>query len=160
MEMMHMKSWKFAWKWCAPTLAAAFTLMVACGQNEPVGNPFGPPSPGNPVLRVADHPEFGEILVSASGMTLYTFAHEGDDEYICEDACSENFPPLVVVGPPIVPPGLENWTRTIDRRPDDFRPARIQVSYRGQPLYFWSRDERPGDTGGHGIAGLWEVARP
>lgn len=155
-----MKSWNFAWKRFAPSLAMALSLMVACGQNESVDDAFARQNREPPVLRVVLHPEFGEILVSASGMTLYTFAHEGDNEYVCEDACSENFPPLVVVGPPVVPPGLENLTSAINRRPDDFRPARIQVTFRGQPLYFWSRDERPGDTGGHGIAGLWEVARP
>jgi predicted lipoprotein with Yx(FWY)xxD motif len=35
-----------------------------------------------------------------------------------------------------------------------------QWAYRGKPLYFWSKDAKPGDTTGDGVKGVWRVARP
>ena len=113
-----------------------------------------------PTVRVFDHPVLGEILVGPTGMTLYTFANDRTDDLVCEDGCSENWPPLVVSRRPVVPPGLEDRVDLVLRGPDEHRPARIQVTYRGRPLYYWSRDSQPGDVKGQGMAGLWSVAKP
>lgn len=113
-----------------------------------------------PTVRVFEHPVLGEILVGPTGMTLYTFANDEPDDLVCDDGCSENWPPLVVSRRPIVPPGLDDRVDIVPRAPDEHRPARIQVTYRGRPLYYWSRDAVPGDVTGEGMAGLWSVARP
>jgi predicted lipoprotein with Yx(FWY)xxD motif len=39
-------------------------------------------------------------------------------------------------------------------RPDGAR----QVTYDGQPLYFYVGDRGPGETTGHGIGDIWFVA--
>jgi predicted lipoprotein with Yx(FWY)xxD motif len=36
----------------------------------------------------------------------------------------------------------------------------FQVTYNGQPLYFWGKDENPGDTTGHGVNDVWFVVEP
>jgi polyisoprenoid-binding protein YceI len=34
------------------------------------------------------------------------------------------------------------------------------VTYNGMPLYYWIKDEAPGDTTGHGVGGVWAVVGP
>ena len=115
------------------------------------------------VLELSTHPSLGTILVGPEGMTLYTFARDEIDALACTGGCAVNFPPLVVEGELIAPEGLPGELGTIPRGPDD--EARLdvqvlQVTYNGQPLYYWSRDELPGDVSGNGIADAWSVARP
>jgi predicted lipoprotein with Yx(FWY)xxD motif len=47
-----------------------------------------------------------------------------------------------------------DWT--ILTRDDSTR----QWVYKGQPLYYWSKDAKPGDRTGDGFNNLWKVARP
>jgi predicted lipoprotein with Yx(FWY)xxD motif len=35
-----------------------------------------------------------------------------------------------------------------------------QVSYNGQPLYYYTPDKAAGDTTGQGVGGVWFVAAP
>ena len=35
----------------------------------------------------------------------------------------------------------------------------MQVTYDGQPLYYWANDNAPGDATGHEVGGVWFVAR-
>jgi predicted lipoprotein with Yx(FWY)xxD motif len=113
-----------------------------------------------PVVHVQVHPEFGEILVGPNGMTLYTFERDEADMYGCEEGCAQNFPPLVVAGLVRQPPGLTGRTDKLERYPDDFHGQRFQVTYDGRPLYYFARDESPGDVRGNGISGYWAVAQP
>lgn len=132
-------------------------------RGEALGNGHGGSSFAvavGPTFRVAEHPTFGRILVGPNGMTLYTFERDQGDQYECAEGCAQHFPPLVVTGPVHAPPGLEAAADKFERDPDDFHAARQQVRFKGKPLYYFSRDEQPGDVRGHGIAGLWTVAQP
>ena len=35
-----------------------------------------------------------------------------------------------------------------------------QLAYKGKPLYYWSKDQKPGDRTGDGVNGVWHVAKP
>ena len=35
-----------------------------------------------------------------------------------------------------------------------------QVAYKGKPLYYWSKDMKPGDKTGDGVNNLWRMATP
>ena len=35
-----------------------------------------------------------------------------------------------------------------------------QWAYKGKPLYFWARDQKPGDRTGDGFNKVWQLARP
>ena len=113
----------------------------------------------SPTVQIRTHPQLGTILTGPTGMTLYTFAHE-TATFACEDGCAENWPPLLIAFEPVAPAGLPGQLGVVQRRPGEHRGARLQVSYQGQPLYYWSRDQRPGDAFGEGIGGIWRVARP
>ncbi|HGG05709.1 MAG TPA: hypothetical protein ENK28_09650 [Aliiroseovarius sp.] len=34
------------------------------------------------------------------------------------------------------------------------------MAYRGQPLYLYAGDSKPGDINGDGVAGVWHLAKP
>lgn len=113
-----------------------------------------------PAVFVSVHPQLGEILVGPTGMTLYTYTGDPAGAYQCDEGCSENFPPLVITFTSGASARLRGEVTNMIRVPDSRHGRRVQVTYRGRPLYFWSRDQQPGDVTGNGIAGKWEVARP
>ncbi len=111
-----------------------------------------------PTLRVMEDEELGEILVGPNGFTLYTFANDEDGVSNCTDGCLANWPALTVAeGEEIVAAdGINGEFSTITREDT----GAMQVTYNGQPLYYWVRDIAPGDTTGHNVGDVWFVAQP
>ena len=35
-----------------------------------------------------------------------------------------------------------------------------QWAYKGKPLYYWIKDQKPGDRSGDGFSNVWRTARP
>ena len=93
------------------------------------------------------------MLVGTSGMTLYTFDTDAADsgKSACNGPCAQNWPPLQAAD---VDRGSGDYT--VVTRDDGSR----QWAYKGKPLYFWSKDAKPGDTSGDGVKGVWRIARP
>lgn len=125
----------------------------------PEETPTPTPTPGSEVtVMVADHPELGEILVDADGMTLYQFDADtqGANESTCYDDCAQNWPPLIVDDPePTAGDGVTAPLTTFERN-----DGSLQVAADGWPLYYWVGDEDPGDTNGQGVQEVWWVLRP
>lgn len=94
----------------------------------------------------------GPVLTDAKGMTLYTYNRDMPGFSNCNAACAQNWPALIVAA------GAKasgDWS-VIAR--DD---GKKQWAYKGKALYLWSKDAKPGDTGGDGAAkGKWHVAKP
>lgn len=94
------------------------------------------------------------ILVTRSGLSLYTLSAETRGRFICTDAsCLAAWPPLLLRGG-AQPSGVRSLG--VVRRPD----GRRQVTYRGRPLYRFAGDSRKGDVEGEGFrdVGTWHVA--
>ncbi|RRD41559.1 ATP-binding protein [Comamonadaceae bacterium OH3737_COT-264] len=94
------------------------------------------------------------VLIGPKGMTLYTFAkdtaHSGTS--VCNGQCAVNWPPLAVDSK-AKPLG----DYTIITRADGAK----QWAYKGMPLYYFVKDQKPGDKLGDGLLnGAWKVARP
>lgn len=116
-----------------------------------------------PTVRIASHPTLGDILTDPDGRTLYTFARDEEGRLECTGGCAVNWPPYLLTGLLVAPEGLPGELGTVTRPADEeanLEAAAEQITYRGRPLYYWSRDKEPGDATGHGIGDLWEVARP
>lgn len=93
------------------------------------------------------------VLVNGSGRTLYSLSAETHGRFICTGSCATVWHPLVV-SRGHKPTGSRSLG-TI-RRPD----GRIQVTYRGKPLYTFSGDHKPGQAAGEGFkdVGVWHAA--
>ena len=69
----------------------------------------------------------------------------------CSGGCASAWPPLVTVGDPIAVEGVDgDLLGTIDRE-----DGSVQVAYNGWPLYRYGGDQKPGDTKGQGVGGVW-----
>lgn len=92
------------------------------------------------------------VLVGGDGMTLYTFDKDesGSGKSVCNGKCAENWPPLLAKEG-----AMAAGDFTVIARDD----GRKQWAYKGKPLYFWSKDGKPGDMTGEGFNGVWRVAR-
>ena len=97
-------------------------------------------------------PQHG-VLVDAKGMTLYTFdqdaAHSGKS--VCNGQCATNWPPLAAERDAKVEGDWSVITR------DD---GSLQWAYKGQPVYAFIKDAKPGDKTGDGVKNVWHAAKP
>jgi len=94
----------------------------------------------------------GGFLVDGAGMTLYIFANDPPDTSTCNTGCVDTWPPLLA--------GASGFTLQGDLDPTDYNVATrddgsSQITYQGQPLYYYAGDSAPGDTNGDGIGGVW-----
>lgn len=98
----------------------------------------------------ADHT--GVYLVGPNGMSLYTFDPDqaNTGKSVCNGQCAVNWPPLAAA----TMHAGGDWTHI---RRDD---GTMQLAYKGKPLYYWIRDQKPGDTTGNGVNNVWRLAKP
>jgi predicted lipoprotein with Yx(FWY)xxD motif len=93
------------------------------------------------------------VLVGANEMTLYTFDKDaaGSGKSVCNGPCATNWPPLAA-GADATPSG----DYSVIARDDGAK----QWAFKGKPLYFWAKDQKPGDKTGEGFNGVWQTAKP
>jgi predicted lipoprotein with Yx(FWY)xxD motif len=110
-----------------------------------------------PTVSLGDTAGFGPVLVGPNGMTLYIFSPDPLDGSVCYERCAELWPPLIVFNPDSVTlgEGIPGELGVIERS-----TGTMQVTYNGQPLYYWFSDTAPGDTRGNGVGGVWWVVPP
>jgi predicted lipoprotein with Yx(FWY)xxD motif len=126
----------------AAGLAAAFYAVNASGAG------------GTRVVMTAKNKTLGKtILVNRQGLTLYSLSVERHGRFICKtSACLSIWTPLTV-RKGTKPTGVAGLGTV--KRPD----GKIQVAYRGAPLYTFSQDMKRGDVKGNGFkdVGVWRV---
>jgi predicted lipoprotein with Yx(FWY)xxD motif len=99
--------------------------------------------------------EVGEVLVDASGLSLYGFLNDTDGTSACYDACAQAWPPLLLDGPEL-PEGLDPAVFSVTERTDGTH----QLVAGDWPLYTYFEDVAPGDVFGQGSGGAWYVVDP
>ncbi|HEY4372580.1 MAG TPA: hypothetical protein VGN52_11705 [Burkholderiales bacterium] len=95
----------------------------------------------------------GGALTGATGMTLYTFDKDtaSSGKSVCNGPCAANWPPLIAAASAKPYGGYTIITR------DD---GKKQYAYNGKPLYYFVKDQKPGDKVGDGfLNGAWHAAR-
>ena len=90
-------------------------------------------------------------LVGANGMTLYTFDRDSAGKSTCNGPCAANWPPLMAA---VDAKASGDWT--VIPRDDGSR----QWAYKSKPLYYWVKDQKPGDRTGDGFNKVWRLATP
>lgn len=93
----------------------------------------------------------GKVLVDSKGMTLYTFAKDSPGKSVCAGQCLANWPALTAKADAKDADGY-----TVISRDDGSK----QWAYKGQALYTWVKDSKPGDITGDGVGGSWNLAKP
>jgi predicted lipoprotein with Yx(FWY)xxD motif len=109
------------------------------------------------VVATAKNPTLKKtVLVTRKGITLYSLSVEQKGRFICTNSQCLSFWKPLVVAKGATPTGAPKLA-TI-RRPD----GRIQVTYRGRPLYTFYLDRKRGDVKGEGFkdVGTWHAASP
>jgi predicted lipoprotein with Yx(FWY)xxD motif len=100
----------------------------------------------------------GKVLVNSTGRTLYHYSSERKNVVRCTGVCAKRWPPLVIAArvKPAAGSGVVASRLGTVKRPD----GKLQVTYRGLPLYLYSGDKKAGDLKGHGSAGSWYAMGP
>ncbi len=94
------------------------------------------------------------VLARTNGHTLYSLSVETHGRFVCTGGCLETWKPLVV--PRGVKPKGPVKLGTI-RRPE----GKIQVTFKGRPLYSFDGDAKAGEANGEGFkdVGTWHAAK-
>jgi predicted lipoprotein with Yx(FWY)xxD motif len=132
----------------ALVLAAALALAVA--------------GTGNAASRATvstRHGKLGTFLVGTKGMTLYLFAKDKTSKSTCSGQCATFWPPLLTSGKPKAAGKAKASLLGTTKRSD----GKLQVTYKGHPLYSFIQDKKAGDTTGQNFLGFgakWFVLAP
>ena len=113
----------------------------------------GPTPTSAATVHVFNSPNLGNFLTDTNGATLYFWKHDAPDTSYCTGACLETWPPFLTNGKPITGDTTIQGELGVYVRPD----GRQQVTFQGIPLYYYSKDQKSGDTTGQGLAGMWFV---
>jgi len=92
------------------------------------------------------------VLATPAGATLYTFDKDtaGNGKSACNGQCATNWPPLAAQA---ADSSAGDWS--IVTRDDGSK----QWAFKGQPLYTYAKDAKPGDTTGDGKGNVWHLIK-
>ena len=105
------------------------------------------------------HGKLGTFLVAGNGMTLYQFDKDKTSKSTCSGQCAQFWPPLITSGKAKTSGAVRGSLLGTTKRSD----GKLQVTYKGHPLYSFSQDAKPGDTMGQGFSAFgakWHVVAP
>lgn len=101
---------------------------------------------------------FGTMLWGPKRQAVYVFQLDRRGVSRCYGACADAWPPVYTRGKPVAGRGVRRSLLGTIRR----RGGRLQVTYRGRPLYYYAH-EGPGQVLCHNVdlnGGLWWVVGP
>jgi predicted lipoprotein with Yx(FWY)xxD motif len=102
--------------------------------------------------------EFGKALFGPSGKVLYVFGADRGSKSNCYGVCAAAWPPLLTTAAPLAGAGAEAKLLGMTTRKD----GRLQVTYNGHPLYYYSADKLGKVMCQHANmhGGLWLIIKP
>lgn len=110
---------------------------------------------GRTVVQTRNDPKLGVILTDGKGNTLYRFDKDDNKPPTtnCFGDCKKAWPPVIFKG----------WKNLklegVDRKLVDFIErkdnGKCQLTINGWPMYYYAKDDQPGDTNGQGVGGVW-----
>jgi predicted lipoprotein with Yx(FWY)xxD motif len=138
------------------TRNAAVLVLAAVLAVSAVAVPMALARAGKTVAGEATAPSLHKtVLTNIKGMTLYSLSVEKNGKFICTGSCTKTWPPLLVAAgtQPKGPVALG----TI-KRPE----GKIQVTFKGSPVYTFDGDSEKGEANGEGIkdVGTWHAVTP
>jgi predicted lipoprotein with Yx(FWY)xxD motif len=141
-------------------LCAALALAIAAcsSSNNSSGSSSGAApattaAPATGTVTLAST-KFGQVLADGQGRILYLFTKDKANTSACQGDCLANWPALKVTGTPTAGSGVDASLLGTIKRSDD---GSNQVTYKGQPLYYFAGDAQTGDVNGQNVGGNWFV---
>ena len=134
----------------ARVLALAMIVLAAAVQAVSAGA-----APRSGALVRLHQSSLGRILADSHGRTLYLWAHDKRHRSSCYGACAVYWPAITTHGKPHAAGGARKALLGTTRR----RDGRLQITYRGHPLYRFAGDTKAGETSGEGLTdfgGRWD----
>lgn len=108
-------------------------------------------APVAPPITPADISVFEErgrfVLRSQEGLALYQYDADTDGRSRCVKACAVSWPPVLA---------SEGASSVVGEWKTVQRGTALQWTYRGKPVYTYSKDT-PGEVKGDGIDGQWHL---
>lgn len=111
---------------------------------------------GRDTLKVGKS-DYGPVLYDGKGFVLYAFTHDQKGKSRCYGACAAAWPPYLAKSPK-AGTGAKQPLLGTTRRSD----GSVQVTYAGQPLYYYVGDRQPGQILCQNVeeyGGLWLIVR-
>jgi predicted lipoprotein with Yx(FWY)xxD motif len=99
---------------------------------------------GTPVK--VEQTNLGKVIANAQGRTLYLFRADKGTTSACYGQCATYWPPLLTTGKAVAMPGVKATLLGTTKRKD----GKLQVTYKGHPLYTFLQDTEAGRTTGEG----------
>ena len=103
---------------------------------------------GTVLSACATGPSGTEVLTSNTGMTMYTYDRDvaGSNTSACTGTCAGVWTPVSIED--ASGPSYGSISR---------EDGRQQLTYDGKPVYYYVKDQKPGDIYGDDIDGVWHV---
>lgn len=131
-----------------PLIALALVVpalaLTACGSSS-----GGASSSSSAAISVQKKAKVGNVLVGPSKRTLYHLTAEQGGKIACTGSCAKTWPPYTTAG--AAPSASVSGTVGTVTRPD----GAMQVTFNGQPLYYYAKDKGSADALGQGVDGVW-----
>ena len=158
-----------AWRGRALVIVGAVVAVAACGSSSKPSTPAapaststtynaypsastttttsGPAATPTTTLKVVKNTKLGQIIVAASGKTVYLYVPDGTSTTSNVPAgIKAAWPAVTVSGAAAVGAGLDKAKLAVETQPDGTK----QVSYGGHLLYTFTGDSGPGAASGQG----------
>ncbi|MEV5834407.1 hypothetical protein [Nocardia sp. NPDC052112] len=137
----------------APAVAKTQGWLKIYGGQAPAGT-------ANAVqLRVTSNPAVGQYVSDGSGRSLYRFDKDTANPSVsnCSGQCAVTWPPLTVSrDQALYAAGVDPQLVGFIERAD----GSCQITIGGWPVYYFSKDTKPGDLLGQGVGGTWFAVAP
>ncbi|MFI9508869.1 hypothetical protein [Nocardia sp. NPDC052566] len=110
-------------------------------------------------LNVTADPSVGQLVTDGPGRSLYRFDKDTANPSVsnCAGQCATTWPPLTVARDQVlyaagVDPQLVGFIERAD--------GACQITVGGWPVYYFAKDQKPGDLLGQGVGGVWFAVAP
>ena len=136
----------------APTPAE--TSSSAAASSAPATS--APASTSAAVLSVGQS-SAGQIVVGSTGLSVYYFTKDSANSgtSACTGDCLVSWPAVTTTS---ASPAVSGVTGKIGSIPT--ADGKMQVTINGMPVYYFAKDQAPGDILGQGVGGVWYLVAP
>jgi predicted lipoprotein with Yx(FWY)xxD motif len=104
---------------------------------QPAAEPQPAARPRGPLVKLRDS-QFGPVIFNGHDQAAYLFTRDNGGKSRCYGECAVAWPPFHARGKPRAGRGIKRSLLGTVRR----RSGRRQVTYAGQPLYFYEHDPK------------------